>query len=362
MEGDYLISMSKPKKKGFTVKNANYSNRSVVVDKDIQLDLELETYQSISDYFSNTGEGNGTEAFAFRKETMRRIEQLIERSLICYITKTSNVQGTPAFIDDSDLTGFSDLVQTTPGNAVDVVIVSNGGAPEATERIVHLLREKYETIRFIVPSNAFSAATLICFSGDEILMESQSSLGPIDPQVGGIPARAILRAFEALEVRLKEEGPRALTAYMPMLTKYDLHLLEICKSAEDLSKELASNWLSRYMLKCDEKDKRVADIVDFFSKYDIHKSHGRSIGRDRAIELGLRVSKMENTEGLFSLVHSLYNQHLFFFDKTGFYKLFENTRGISWGRTAPTITFQLPLINPQGMPQVAPPGPPKQSN
>jgi hypothetical protein len=331
------------------------------LDKHVQPNQNLETYQAVSDYLSK--QGNSAAAFSLRKETIYCIEQLTRRPLICYTTKTSNTpQGVPAFIDDSDLVGFSDLVQTTPGDAVDVFIVSNGGAPEATERIVRLLREQYKSIRFIVPANAFSAATLMCFSGDEILMDFQSSLGPIDPQIGGIPARAILRAFESLESRLKEEGPRALTAYMPVLSKYDLHLLEICKSAEELSKELASNWLSSYMLKCDEKDQRVITAIDFFSKYDIHKSHGRSIGRNKAMELGLCVSKIEGIEGLSGLIRGLYNQYIFFFEKTGFYKLFENIRGINWGRAAPLVAPQFPFVNPQGMPQVVLPSPPERSN
>ncbi|RLG44445.1 MAG: hypothetical protein DRN81_04580 [Thermoproteota archaeon] len=210
-------------------------------------------------------------------------------------------------MDDSDLIGFGDLVQSVQGEAVDVFIVSNGGSVEASERIVRLLRERFKEVRFIIPANAYSAATLICFSGDEIIMDSLATLGPIDPQINGVPARAILRAFETIEKRLKEEGPRALTAYMPLLSKYDLHTLEICKSAQELSKELARNWLSTYMLKCAEDDPSIAKIVEFFSNYDMHKSHGRSIDRKKARELGLKVVYAEEIRGLAELVRSLYN-------------------------------------------------------
>ena len=286
--------MSKVKRGGFTGSSvARPKQRTAIANVQQQNGNRkpngpLDTYQALSDYLSKlTAEKpEGVEAFELRKETITRIEKITQRPLICYVTKTSGVpQGVPVSIEDSDLTGFSDLVQTTPGPAVDVLVVSNGGVPEATERIVRLLREKFESIRFIVPANAFSAATLMSFSGDEILMDSQGTLGPIDPQLGGIPARAILRAVETLEERLKTEGPNALTAYMPMLSKYDLHLLEICKSAEELSKELARNWLSKYMLKCPENDERVTNIVNFFSDYDMHKSHGRSIDRSKAHEL-----------------------------------------------------------------------------
>lgn len=123
--------------------------------------------------------------------------------------------GTPVQIDDSDLTGFDDLVYTTPGDNVDVFLISNGGSAEATERIVKLLRERYKRIRFILPANAYSAATLMCLAGNEIVMDGAATLGPIDPQYRGIPARAILRAFEEVKDQLKREGPAALTATCP---------------------------------------------------------------------------------------------------------------------------------------------------
>ena len=149
---------------------------------------------------------------------------------------------------------------------------------------------------------------------------------------------------------------------MPLISKYDLHILEICKSAQELSKELARNWLSTLMLKCTEDDPRVTESVDFFSNYDIHKSHGRSIDRGKARELGLKVINVEEIEGLADLVRSLYNQYELWFDKTPFYKVFENAKGINWGRQSQTVTFQLPVVVPPGMPQPAPqPGPPERS-
>ncbi len=130
-------------------------------------------------------------------------------------------------------------------------------------------------------------------------MGSLGTLGPIDPQINGVPARAILRAFENLEGRLKVEGPRALTAYMPLISKYDLHILEICKSAQELSEELSRTWLSQYMLKCAPEDEALAKVVNFFKSYDVHKSHGRSIDRDRAREQGLsQVVNAESTPDL----------------------------------------------------------------
>ncbi len=329
-------------------------------DDPSKLDQVPVTYQALRDYFAKLREAN---PFLLRKETFLRIERITGRPLLCYVAKTHNLpQGVPAYIDDSDLTGFGDLIQSVQGEAVDIFMVSNGGSAEASERIVRLLRDRFKEVRFIVPANAFSAATLICFSGDEIIMDSRATLGPIDPQINGVPARTIQRAFETIEERLKKEGPRALTAYMPLLSKYDLHILEICKSAQELSRELAQSWLSAYMFKTSEDDPRVGKCVEFFSDYDIHKSHGRSISREKARELNIHVSDVEKVEGLADLVRSLYNQYELWFDMTPFYKLFKNGWGINWGRQTQAIKVQFPVIFPPGMPQPVPqPGPPERS-
>ena len=57
------------------------------------------------------------------------------------MSRTNNVpQGGPAYIDDSDLTGFQDLIHSVEGSAADVLIASNGGLSDAAKRIVRLLR------------------------------------------------------------------------------------------------------------------------------------------------------------------------------------------------------------------------------
>ena len=318
------------------------------------------TYQEISDYFVKYSD---VTPFSLRKETFLKIEEVTGIPLICYVAKTHNVsQDMTAYIDDSDLTGFGDLIHSTQSESVNIFIVSNGGSVEATERIVHLLRERFKKlVRFIIPANAYSAATLISFSADEIIMDSMGTLGPIDPQINGIPARAILRAFETIEQRLKEEGPRALTAYIPLISKYDLHILEICKSAQEYSKELAKKWLSNYMLKGLDDDNKLNQIVEFFSNYDIHKSHGRSINREKAREIiGQKVKYAEEIEGLSDLIRSLYNQYELWFDKTPFYKVFENARGINWGRQTTIVQFA-PMGEAILNPKIKPPSIPETS-
>jgi len=44
----------------------------------------------------------------------------------------------------------------------------------------------------IVPFYAMSGGSLIALAADEILMEKESILGPVDPQIQGFPARSLI--------------------------------------------------------------------------------------------------------------------------------------------------------------------------
>jgi hypothetical protein len=311
------------------------------------------TYQEISATLTPPGQAN---PFLLRKKTIAAIEDITKNPLICYVSKTSNVpRGVPVFIDEEDIIGFSDLINTTPGDKIDIFLISNGGSPEAAERTVKLLRNKYKKMRFLIAGNAYSAATMMCFAADEIVMHCQGTLGPIDPQIGGIPAHSILESFEEVQKRLKDEGPASLTAYMPLIAKYDLHLLNLCRKAQQLSTELAEQYLKQYMKKDDTSIKAIAD---FFMDHETHKSHGRSIDRELAREKGLNIVfaesiQTEETEltRFDDLLLSLFNQYQFFFGFSPFYKLYENIRGINWGKNIQPQQIQIPVPVPNTSPR-----------
>jgi membrane-bound ClpP family serine protease len=50
-------------------------------------------------------------------------------------------------------------------------------------------------IRAIIPQMAMSAGTMIALSTREIIMGKHSNLGPIDPQIAGIPAHGVIEEF-----------------------------------------------------------------------------------------------------------------------------------------------------------------------
>ena len=124
-------------------------------------------------------------------------------SYICFSSIGCFTRCAPVSIDLTDIDGFTDLVNSVPADktAVDVLIHSPGGSPDATERIVSILRNRFTEVHFLVPHSAYSAATMMALSGNSITLHSSATLGTIDPQLsdpqyGYVPARSIKRGFE----------------------------------------------------------------------------------------------------------------------------------------------------------------------
>jgi ClpP class serine protease len=91
---------------------------------------------------------------------------------------------------------------------LDLILHTPGGEMDATEQIVFYLRKVFQNdIRAIVPQIAMSAGTMIALSTKEIWMGLYSNLGPIDPQVSGAAAHAILEEFNEIK-KAYAEKPR----------------------------------------------------------------------------------------------------------------------------------------------------------
>jgi len=272
---------------------------------------------------------------ALRRNVYLDIEALRERPLFVYAVKftDTNPMG-PITIDLGDVDGFTDLVDAVAKDSkvVDVLIHSPGGSPEATERIVSMLRGRFEDVQFLVPHSAYSAATMLALSGNAVILHPSATLGPIDPQINGTPARLIRRGFERVRELLRESGPEALPAYLPLIEKYSLEILEICDDSLTLSKELVTEWLGAYMFagEASATETTIPRVVEFFSDYDTHKTHSRPLMFDKLKGLGLNISIAESP--LRELMREAHIVLSGFFALTHFVKVFENSDSLSWGR------------------------------
>jgi hypothetical protein len=313
------------------------------------MDQRIKTSQQFNEFISSNAQDPSlaTILSSLRLSCYEAIEVLRNRPLLIYSSKFINaLPGSPNNIDISDIDGFTDLVQSIRGKSksVDVLLHSPGGQPDATERIVHILRNDFEEVHFIVPHSAYSAATMLALSGDSITLHPSATLGPIDPQINGTPARSIKRGFDKVKEIIKTEGPEALPAYIPLIEKYSLDLLEICEDSEKLSKELVSNWITDFMLKGKEKHQgQVKDSVEYFSDYDTHLLHSRPLVISKLKKFDLNIFQSEDP--LTELIWEAYVHINGFFGLTAFVKLYENRYGVSWGTQFQQMVIQPP---PQG--------------
>jgi hypothetical protein len=184
---------------------------------------------------------------------------------------------------------------------------------------------------------------MLALSGNEVILHPSATLGPIDPQINGIPARSIRRGFDKVRELLKKEGPEALPAYIPLIEKHSLEVLEICDDSLKLSKELVGEWLLKYMFDgVSERATEIEKVVEFFSNYDEHKTHNRPLTFDKIQKFNLRIALAESP--LRELMREAHILITGFFSVSSFVKLYENTTGLSWGR-------QFQILQPQGAPQ-----------
>lgn len=274
-----------------------------------------------------------TDLFELRQSCYREIEKYRGKPLLVYVTKFLEPMppGTPNFIDLPDVDGFTDLINSVENtSAVDVLLHSPGGRPDATERLVTILRGKFKEVNFLIPHSAYSAATMLALSGNSVILHSSATLGPIDPQIYGVPARSIKRGFEKIKEKISNEGPETLPAYIPLIEKLSLETLELCEDSEKLATELVSTWLKKYMFK-DEKDAdgKIKKAVKYLSDYDKHLVHSRPLSSEKLIELGLKIKLADKT--LQELLWEAYILLNGVFSTTPCVKLYENTCGVSWG-------------------------------
>lgn len=271
-----------------------------------------------------------------KKEAIKKIVSLTERELIIYVADFK--KNLPQFgifnsITWEDKTCFADIINGINGNSVDVFIHSPGGSAESTEVIVSMLRNKFNSVRFIVPNMAKSAATMMVLSGDEVIMDEKSELGPIDPQIqingNYVPAQTLIDGFEEAKEIIKNSGPEILPAYLPLLNKYDLHILQICKNARELSEKLVGKWLQQYMF-CGEKESsaKAERIAKKLSSHKDFLSHARSINVEDAISLEIKVKDIRKELALKDSVWNLYCIIELLLDRTPIIKLYENSEGV----------------------------------
>ena len=135
--------------------------------------------------------------FHARLRKIREIEIRRKSRVIAMIHRQESISilGLPVsrYINIEDSEHILRAIRLTPDDMpIDIILHTPGGLVLASEQIAHAIKNHEAKVTVFVPHYAMSGGTFIALAADEIIMDENAVLGPIDPQVGGYPAASIL--------------------------------------------------------------------------------------------------------------------------------------------------------------------------
>lgn len=272
------------------------------------------------DLYSNSG----AELDKKRTEYMGKINSISGRNIIAYYSGWLKKPDAPhVSIDDQDKNAFMTAVhRLDKDKGLDLILHTPGGDIAATESIVTYLKSIFKgDVRAIIPQISMSAGTMMAMSCKEIIMGEQSSLGPIDPQMGGVACQAVIDEFHKA-VREVAANPASLGLWQTIISKYHPTFLTACENAINWSGKLAEQWLKEVNPNID-----VQKIKDVFLNHKNSYSHSRHLSKKDCKDAGLNIIDLEADQQLQDAVLSLHHCYMILFDKFPISKIVENHKG-----------------------------------
>ncbi len=265
-----------------------------------------------------------------RRKYLRQLHEKTGRSVIAYYSAFLTNATNGVEIKDNDMNGFMNAVHRIDcSKGLDIILHTPGGGVSATAAIVTYLRSKFgNDIRCFVPQLAMSAGTMIACACKEIYMGKQSSIGPIDPQFGGISTHGVLEEFEDAIQGVKKE-PDSIPIWQTVVKKYHPSFIGECKKAIEFSNELVAEWLKTGMFFNDaQADEKIKAILDHIGSHSKTKQHDRHISIEEATKNGLKIIPLENDQELQDIILSIHHAFMCTFAKaTKAVKIVENHIG-----------------------------------
>jgi ClpP class serine protease len=202
----------------------------------------------------------------FQQQRRSRVIAMIHRQ------ETVSLFGVPvsSSIDIEDSEAILRAIRATPPEQpIDLILHTPGGLVLAAEQIAHALIQRKGKVTVFVPHYAMSGGTLLALTADEVVMDPNAVLGPVDPQIGDMPAASI--------VKLLDLKPRA------QISDEMLILADVAIKARN---QVAS-FVAEVMLKHQPKDRAIA-LAEALSEG--RWTHDFPITVEAAKALGLPVS------------------------------------------------------------------------
>ena len=139
----------------------------------------------------------------FQQQRKSRVIAMIHRQ------ETISLFGVPvsSYINIEDSEAVLRAIRLTPPEQpIDMILHTPGGLVLAAEQIAKALVDHKGKVTVFVPHYAMSGGTLVALAADEIVMDANAVLGPVDPQIGDMPAASIVQVLSLKDAnRIKDE-------------------------------------------------------------------------------------------------------------------------------------------------------------
>jgi len=296
-----------------------------------------------------------------RRKYLAELSELTGRATIVYYSGWNEkghlaAQGLgPNFsVNDADKNGFMATIHNLDRtHGLDLILHTPGGDVAATESIVEYLRSMFGTdIRVIVPHLAMSAGTMIALAAKTILMGKHSSLGPIDPQIMGVPAHGILEEFNTAKEQIAVDQSQ-IAVWQPIIAKYTPTLVGEADKSVRWAEAITKSWLASGMFDGEDNAEAKAEkAVKELSSHSVTLAHNRHYGPPAVAALGLKVKLLEDDPVIQEAVLTVHHACVLTLSETAAIKIIENHLGsaqisaVQVGMPAPPFMQGPPMMTP----------------
>jgi ClpP class serine protease len=194
-----------------------------------------------------------------------------------------NLLGIPLtrFINIEDSEQVLTAIRLTDKNVpIDLILHTPGGLVLASEQIAESLLRHPGKVTVFVPHYAMSGGTMIALAADELVMDENAVLGPLDPQLGQYPAASLVKVLESKP--------------MKDIDDQTVILADVAVKALKQVKATAKNLLAKHM--DEDKAGKTADLLTQGTW-----THDYPIDVDQIANLGINV-KTEMPSEIYALM------------------------------------------------------------
>lgn len=272
-----------------------------------------------------------------RLKYIKKLSKHTGRNVLVYYSgwlQKGSLAGIDFGISDADKIGFMTCSKGLDrSRGLDLILHTPGGDVAATESIIDYLHSLYNgNIRAIIPQIAMSGGTLMALSCKEVIMGRHSSIGPVDPQIQGMPAEAIVEEFKRA-VSEVSANPGSAPVWQAIISKYWPTLISSCEHAINWSNDLLRGYLAKTMFANEDQEsqeEKLNAVANLLGKQSTSKNHNRHINPDKAREIGIKVVDLESDSSLQDIVLTIHHSQILTFSQTLAIKIIENDKGIAY--------------------------------